>query len=245
MKFVFIRELQDLFRDSRFWIFLGIILVITVCSGIVSSFNFQSQNSRNGDLRRAYESELDDACRKSLLRVAFTEHLALRNTSPTLFLSGDVSGSYPNHAYVYIPRLYFGNMDSYYPRKAIKSPVSFLPFIRYDLLFIVEVLFSFMMIMIVYNSICKEKETGTLALLLSNSLSRTSVLLGKIAAYSCIAFISLLLAVTVQLLTVLLLGIIPFSLADLPQTGLFLLTSFLYLLFWIVLSICVSASSGK
>jgi ABC-type transport system involved in multi-copper enzyme maturation permease subunit len=245
MKFVFIRELQDLFKDNRFWIFLSLILVITVCSGVVSSFNFQSQNRQNGFLRQTYESQLEEACRRSLLSVSFTDHLALRNTSPLMFLSGDVSSHYPNHAYVYIPRLFFGGKDSYYPQNAVKSPVSFLPFIRYDLLFIVEILFSFMMIMIVYNSISKEKETKTLTLLLSNSLSRMSVLLGKILAYSCIALFSLLLAVTVQLLVVLLLGAIPFSFTDLPQIGIFLLVSMLYLLFWIVLSVCVSASCRK
>ena len=245
MKFVFIRELQDLFRDNRFWIFLSIIVIITIYSGLVSSFNYESQNRQNGLLRKTYETELENACNRSLQSVSFMEHLALRNTNSLMFLSGDVSGNYPNHAYVNIPKLYFGNMDSYYPQKAVKSAVSLLPFIRYDLLFIVEILFSFMIIMIAYNSISKEKETKTLSLILSNSISRSSVLLGKISAYASIAFFSLLLAVIVQLLAVLLLRTIPFSFAALPQISIFLLVSFLYLLFWIVLSICISASCRK
>ena len=245
MKYIFIRELQDLFKDNRFWIFLSIIIVITVCSGLVSSFNYQSQNRQNELLRQHYETNLEDACKHSLQYVSYIDHLALRNTNPLLFLSGDVSANYPNHAYVNIPRLYFGNKDSYYPQKSVKSAVSLLPFIRYDLLFIVEILFSFMMIMIVYNSVCKEKETKTLSLMLSNSISRTSVLLGKISAYAGIAFFSLLLAVIVQLLVVLLLRTIPFSFAALPPIGIFLLMSFLYLLFWIVLSICISAGCKK
>jgi len=245
MKFIFIRELQDLFKDNRFWLFLCIIIVITVCSGVVSSLNYQSLNRQNGLLRQSYENNLDNACNRSLQNVAFIDHLALRNTNSLIFLSGDVSANYPNHAYVEIPRIFFGNEDSYYPQKAVKSAVSFLSFIRYDLLFIVEILFSFMIIMITYNSICKEKETKTLSLVLSNSISRTSVLMGKIAAYSCIAIFSLLLAVIVQLLVVVLLGIIPLSFADFQHIGIFLLVSFLYLLFWIVLSIFISACCSK
>jgi ABC-type transport system involved in multi-copper enzyme maturation permease subunit len=245
MKFIFIRELQDLFKDNRFWIFLSIIIIITICSGIVSSFKYESQNSQNGLLRQNYETNLENASKRSLQSITYVEHLALKNINSLMFLSGDISSNYPNHAYVYIPRIYFGNTDSYYPQKSVKSTISLLPFIHYDLLFIVEILFSFMMLMIVYNSISKEKETKTLSLLLSNSISRTTVLLGKISAYSCIAFFSLLLTIATQLLVILLLHSIPFSFAELPQIGIFLLVSFLYLLFWIVLSICISATCQK
>jgi ABC-type transport system involved in multi-copper enzyme maturation permease subunit len=245
MKFVFIKELQDLFKDNRFWVFLGVIIAVTVCSGIISSFNYRSQNDQNGFLRQSYGSELEKVCGQSLQNVAFTDHLALKNTSPVMFLSGDISSNYPNHAYIYIPRIFFGQKDSYYPQKTISSAISLLPFIRYDLMFIVEILFSFMMLMIAYNSICKEKESQTLSLMLSNSISRTSVLAGKISAYSCLAFISLLLAVVIQLLVVMVFHTIPFSLSELPQIGIFLLLSFLYLLFWIVLSICISSSVKK
>ena len=245
MKYIFIRELQDLLKDNRIWIFLLVILLITICSGIVSSLNFRSINSQNQFLIQNYENNLEEGCKASLGNVSFTDHLALRQINPNMFLTGDITSSYPNYTYVEIAMSFFGSGDLHIPQKTNSSSISSLPFIRYDLLFIVEVLFSFMVIIIAYNSLSKEKEKKTLSLILSNSISRTSILIGKILAYSVISMISLVLAVIIQLLVIFSLQIIPVDTSIILSTGYFLLISFLYLFFWIVLSICISASVKK
>jgi ABC-type transport system involved in multi-copper enzyme maturation permease subunit len=242
MKYIFIRELQDLLKDNRIWIFLFVILLITVCSGIVSSLNFRSINNQNQFLIQNYESNMEESCKESLQNISFTDHLALRPIDPDMFLTGDITSRYPNYTYVEIAMSFFGSETLHIPQKTINSSISSLPFIRYDLLFIVEVLFSFMIMIIAYNSISKEKESKTLSLLLSNNISRTSVLTGKMLAYSVIAIISLVIAVIIQLLVILFMHIIPVDISILSSIGYFLLLSFLYLFFWIVLSICISAS---
>jgi ABC-type transport system involved in multi-copper enzyme maturation permease subunit len=245
MRYIFIRELQDLFKDNRIWVFLLVILLITICSGIVSSLNFWSINSQNQYLLQNYENDLEEACRESLQEVSYMDHMALRPVNPNIFLTGDIASRYPNHTYVEIAMSFFGSGTLHIPQKAISSGISSLPFIRYDLLFIVEVLFSFMIMIIAYNSISKEKENKTLSLILSNRISRTSILTGKMLAYSVIAAVSLLLAVIIQLLVIFFMHIIPIDISIISSIGYFLLLSFLYLFFWIVLSICISASVKK
>ena len=245
MKYIFLRELQDLLKDNRIWIFLLVILLITVCSGIVSSLNFRSINSQNQLLLQDYENNLEEGCKESLQDVSFMDHLALRQLNPDMFLTGDITSRYPNHMYVEIAMTFFGSGTLHIPQKAIGSGISLLPFIRYDLLFIVEILFSFMIMMIAYNSISKEKESKTLSLILSNHISRTSILTGKISAYAVIAMVSLVLAVIVQLLVIFFMHIIPVNISIISSIGYFLFVSFLYLFFWIILSICISASVKK
>ena len=244
MKYTFIRELQDLLKDNRVWIFLLVILVITICSGIVSSFNFRSINSQNQFLTQNYESALEKNCKQSLQRVSFMDHLALRQINPNMFLTGDIASHYPNYTYVELAMSFFGS-GLHFPQRTTANSISSLSFIRYDLLYVVEVLFSFMIIIIAYNSISKEKESKTLSLILSNNISRTSILIGKISAYSVIVMISLALVVIIQLLIIISLHIIPVNISIIPSIGYFLLLSFLYLFFWIVLSICISASVNK
>jgi ABC-type transport system involved in multi-copper enzyme maturation permease subunit len=244
MKHIFIRELQELFKDNRLWIFFIVILLITVCSGIVSSLNYKSVNSQNQFLIQSYEADMESES-NSLQGVVFTDHLALRPIDSNTFLTGDITSNYPNHIYVELPVAFFGSRSIHLPQKTVSSKISSLPFIRYDLLFIVEVLFSFMMIILVYNSISKEKEDNTLSLILSNSISRTAVLTGKILAYSSVALFSLLLAALVQLLVVIFMRIIPIDASIFPQLISFLILSFLYLFFWIILSVCISTSAKK
>jgi ABC-type transport system involved in multi-copper enzyme maturation permease subunit len=245
MKYIFIKELQDLLKDNRIWIFLLIILLITVCSGIISSLNFRSVNSQNQFLIQNYENELEENSKESLQAVSFTDHLALRPVNTDMFLTGDITHRYPNHTHIEIAMSFFGSQTLHIPQKAINNSISSLPFIRYDLLFVVEVLFSFMIVIIACNSISKERENKTLALILSNNISRTSILTGKISAYSVIAMVSLVLAVIVQLLVIFSLHIIPIDVSIISSTGYFILFSFLYLFFWIVLSVCISASIKK
>lgn len=245
MKYIFIRELQDLLKDNRFWIFLIIILLITICSGIVSSLNYRSMNSENRFIMQNYELAMQEACNESLQEVSFTDHLALRPIDATMFLTGDVTSRYPNHTYVELAMSLFGSGSLHIPQKTIDNSISPVPFIRYDLLFIVEVLFSFMIMILAYNCISKEKENKTLSLILSNGISRTAVLTGKMLAYSVISIVALLLAVSVQLLVILVLQIIPVNASVFPQIGFFLLLSIFYLFFWLVLSICISVSVRK
>jgi len=245
MKYIFIRELQDLLKDNRVWIFLLVIIVITVCSGIVSSLNFRSINSQNQFLIQNYENDLEKNCKESLQNVSFMDHLALRQINPNMFLTGGISSQYPNYTYVELAMSFFGSRTFHFPQRTTSSSISSLPFIRYDLLYVVEVLLSFMIIIIAYNSISKEKENKTLSLVLSNNISRTSILIGKILAYSVIAMISLALVVIIQLLVIIAMHIIPIDISIISSIGYFLLLSFLYLFFWIVLSLCISASVNK
>ncbi len=245
MKHIFFRELISLLKDNRFIIFLVIMFILSAVNGRVSSYNFQSLQESNQVLRENYERQIEQRSKRSLQGVAMMEHLALEEVSPSLFLAGDQHSVYPNHKYVQIPTIYFGNLNSYYPKRSVDFNVFSLPFLRYDMLFLVEVILSFMIIILAYNSVSKEREDRTMALLLSNSISRTTIILGKIAAYTLVSFIALLLSLITQLLTIYLIGYIPVDASIYANLALFAGISVLYILLWVVITVCVSCASRK
>lgn len=245
MKYIFLRELQSLVKDRRLFIFAGVILILAIFSGIVSSYDYQSLGEVNQTLEKLYDENLEWACNTSFNEAATADFLMLEKEDPALFLAGSQSSRYPNHSYLQIYSFLFGSPNLYYPQRPLDADIAPLPFLRYDMLFLAEVIFSFMVIMLTYNAISQEKEDQTLALVLSNRISRTAVLLGKIGAYGVIILGTLLSAMLVQLLTVLAVGIIPVGSSIIPKLGWFLAFSFLYLMFWTVLSMCLSAALHK
>ena len=97
----------------------------------------------------------------------------------------------------------------------------------------IGVLMSFFTILFTFDAIAGERMRGTLSLILSNTVSRGQVLLGKYLGAFVTVFLPLVMGVLVNLLVVLLIGGIPFDGSDwlciLGMVGLFaLLVSIFY-----------------
>ena len=91
----------------------------------------------------------------------------------------------------------------------------------------IGVLMSFFAILFTFDAIAGERMRGTLSLIMSNTVSRGQVLLGKYLGAFVTVFLSLVMGVLVNLLVVLLIGGIPFDGSDwlciLGMVGLFAL----------------------
>ncbi len=192
MKVVFIKELQSLIKDVRLFLFLAIVATVSIISGIISSFQYETIRSENDFLQQQYETKLRERCGQSLHHTCiWLDHLAVQKTTNDLFIAGSESINYPNYAEIDINNLYFGNPDVYYPKKSLSTDISSLKFIRFDMSFLVEVIFSFLVLLLVYNVISREKESGTLRLVLANHIPRHEILFGKIAACTLVVAVTL------------------------------------------------------
>ena len=94
---------------------------------------------------------------------------------------------------------------------------------------------SFFAILFTFDAIAGERSRGTLSLIMSNTVSRGQVLLGKYLGVFVTVFLPLVMGVLVNLLVVLLIGSIPFDGSDwlciLGMVGLFalLISIFIFL----------------
>jgi len=110
-----------------------------------------------------------------------------------------------------------------------------------DLTFIVTILLSLIALLFSYDSICGEKEDGTLKLMLSNKLSRARIILGKIIGGTLTLIIPFLLSLTIGLLIIQFNPRISWSEANWRAFGLILLGSILYFSFFYCLGVFISS----
>jgi ABC-type transport system involved in multi-copper enzyme maturation permease subunit len=110
-----------------------------------------------------------------------------------------------------------------------------------DDLFIIQVVLSFLAILLTFNAVCGEKEIGTLRLSLSNPVSRDTILFGKYMSCMVIMIFPLLIGFIIQLLLLFLSPSIMLTLAQTIKVLVIGLVSMLYLSLFILLGITVSS----
>jgi ABC-type transport system involved in multi-copper enzyme maturation permease subunit len=110
-----------------------------------------------------------------------------------------------------------------------------------DFTFIVTILLSLIALLFSYDSLSGEKEDGTLKLMLSNRLSRSKIILGKIIGGTLTLLIPFLLSLIIGFLVILLNPRVLWKGADWGAFGLILLGSILYFTFFYCLGIFISS----
>jgi len=247
---IILHEISSMVRDLRFFVFAGITSALLLVGAFISSNSYQRAKAHRDTIIRSYEQGLADKCRKYSLEAACFDigHVAVKRLNPLMFLVDGGWRDYPDMSVVMMNnQKFFGHYSKeyYYPKRSFVSDVRYFQFVRWDMCFIVQVLFSLMVVVLCYNTISREKELGTLRLVLSNSIPRYKVILGKILAAFSVVEIALAFGIVLELLAVLMLGKIPVGISLLPRIAFFFLVSSGYVLLWILISTFVSCSFPK
>jgi ABC-type transport system involved in multi-copper enzyme maturation permease subunit len=110
-----------------------------------------------------------------------------------------------------------------------------------DLVFIVTILLSLIALLFSYDSISGEKEDGTLKLMLSNKLSRSKMILGKIIGGSLTLLIPFVFSLLIGLLIILLNPKVNWKGADWGAFALIFLASIIYFTLFYCLGVFISS----
>ena len=117
---------------------------------------------------------------------------------------------------------------------------------RIDWIFIIKIVFSLFAIIFTFDTICSEREQGTLTLIFANAISRSSVLLGKYPGACSTLMIPLMLGVVINLLIILIVGAVTgtvsLQLAHFLRIGLLVLTSIIYISMFVLLGLLISTA---
>ncbi|MBD3241773.1 MAG: ABC transporter permease subunit, partial [Chitinivibrionales bacterium] len=124
------------------------------------------------------------------------------------------------------------------PRK-LHAP-SFQFHISFDLVTVVAVICSLLCLALVFDSVCAEREQGTLRVLMSGPVPRDTVMLAKIIAGWIVIALPLLMAWLVSLVYATAVGRVPFSADDAGRIAWMVVLSLLYAGFY--LGVGLSAS---
>ena len=230
---IVLKEIREHLFNLRFLL----TLVLIMCMMIVCGFVFVGKYHQNLiDFRENINqnnSQLSKASAR-LCDVAFQEQqLQIKASAMELISEGGLKQ---------LPNTF--RMDTFQISlpEMIKRSNTLLPdFADVDWAFIISIILSFFALLLVYDAVSGEKVKGTLRLVQSNAISRTSVIVGKYLGAMTALSLPLLISSLVSLLIVFLYGRISFSLIQISQIGLFFMAALLYLSTFISIGLLISA----
>ena len=251
------REILDNLTRFRFALTLGLVMILMVMNAVifVSSQYPRRIAEYSEDTNQAVESLKKKSSNLGELAVKGPGYL-YKSPSPLTFIAmgedanlpkrveGTSSGGYgigmttPDFRFNYS---WSANWWLQYPQETSRKNDSLPNFTELDWAFIIGLVMSFMAILFTYDAISGERETGTLSLLMSNSVSRATVLLSK--------FIGAFLSITVPLIIGILLNLLIVNASDLVsldagewgRVGIIVVISSLYLSIFLWLGLFISS----
>jgi len=145
----------------------------------------------------------------------------------------------------YLPNSFrFSVFSMYIPQVRSRGNFDLGRFSDMDLVFIISLILSFIALIFTYDTICGEKEAGTLRLILAASIHRHKILLGKYIGVMLTLGIPLLLGLLINLLIVISSRDVIISSGDWLKIFTIVLLSLLYLSIFVLLGMFVSSRTA-
>jgi len=229
------KEILQNLLSLRFIFSLLLIVSLFASSGFVfvAGHRAQSDNywKKTNDNLSGFREQADQ-----LYKLAFHEHEIWRKPKPLTFCVGGHEKSLPNC---------FGT-DVFDAVWRVKGRHNFLlhHFGDLDWVFIISLPLSFLALFLTYDSICGEKEAGTLRLILSRPIPRSKVLLGKYIGTMVTIGMPLFVGLLVNLIIIYSSGVIELHANDWLKMSVIVLLSILYLSIFVLLGIFISGRSA-
>jgi ABC-type transport system involved in multi-copper enzyme maturation permease subunit len=213
-----------------------ILYLLALCLFLLSAFIYASryeedlttQDQRMRDLQRAYGSVRNP---DELAGSTFEINMP---ASPLRFLVDNNLEDIPTARDV-------GAHTAFLPETAGRQRTQLLVLWDIDLAFLVSVVFTFLAVVVTFDSICGEKEQGTLRLMMANSVPRYKVVLSKIIASFLALGLPLLVGMLIACLILNLAGVVAFGGDQILIAFAFFLFSLLLLLFFTTLGTLISS----
>lgn len=248
------REILDHLMSLRFALSLGAITSLLVLGTLIFVSGDYKQKLAEYSLNNAWvNDQIRESCQQ-LNELAMRGPIALyKRPSPLAFCAADQEDALPMHIAAEIPSNMWrsgGNSSYRYsiPWRLQYIPDSYqedsmLPGVgALDWSYIIGLVTSFVAILLTFDAISGERENGTLALVLSNPVSRVGVLAGKFLGAFIVILIPMLIGILLSVLIVSLSGVVSLHGADWTRIGLMVAFSFIYISLFIGLGLAVSSS---
>lgn len=239
MRHIFRRELLDQFTSFKFLAGLILALVLFGVNGAVFSLHYGNDVVEYRQVQQRWEQQLAE--RKKLDDLPNQVFEVLKTPLKSAFLASGGQDRLPN-AYRFTMNVW-GDMPS--THRGFSQNAFIESFQALDWSFLVGTAFSLLALVFVYDSVSGEKAAGTLKLLQTYNLSRSSILFGKLLANLATLLVMLLAGMLLSLLLLLLGGQIELGASDWARVGLFTLLSAFYLTLFLCLGLLLSTVTHR
>jgi len=220
---VILRELRHCFLSLRFSLAF-LITVLVFCFGTIAFMkNYTSRVTEYTKYQNELENDAKKTAQKNFTQLAVKKQDYILKPRSDTFVSGSRENFIPNSiqysAY---------NVFGFESRAGSSNPYLNLNQ-ELEWSFIVSIILSFTVLMLSYDSISGEKEAHTLALSLTNPVSRVIFLFGKYLATVITSMVILVAGVCLSLIMLLVFGAATISMATMGEVLGFLILSGVFL----------------
>ncbi|MFQ6042110.1 MAG: ABC transporter permease subunit [Candidatus Poribacteria bacterium] len=249
------REIYDHFTSLRFALTIGLITLLMALNALIFVSSDYKQRLLEYSQNIAWVADKVRASCQHLNELATQGPVGFyKRPSPLAFCANDQEdalpiriqaqgglgsnswGGPPERSYRYRPpwKLEY-RQDNYQKNSMLQT------FTALDWSFIIGVVMSFIAILFTFDAISGERERGTLALTLSNSVPRGVILLAKFLGAFIVIAVPMLMGMLLSLLIVTLSGVVSLSGNDWARIGLMAVLSFIYISMFIGLGLAISS----
>ena len=227
------KEILENLLSLRFMLSLILIVSLFAVSGFVFVNKYSQQSQDYWKKTNKNLSSLSEHTNK-LYELAFYQQEIYRKPKLLTLCAEGFEKSLPNY-------FKFDIFTMKLPEVKGRSNFTLPHFSDINWVFIISMIFSFMALIFTYDSICGERESGTLRLMLAGSISRHKILLGKYVGVIFTLGTPLLIGLLVNLIIVASSGIIEFSYDNWLKILTIILLSLLYLSAFVLLGMFISS----
>ena len=223
---------------------LRFLLGLIICTGLVCLNTWglvQSYTHRLGDYRRAVDANTNEVRNiQTYSQISYSRSPSAEKKPPLLsILNEGLEGRLGNsvkvsHVVVPVKTTQHGSDNPY-----------LVVFPRTDLTLVFQIVISLLAFLFSYDAIAGERQSGTLALVLSNAVPRGKLLFGKYLGGILGLAIPLVVSLLVALLFVFLSPNVVISASDWVRIGIFCLVSLIYMSVFFTLGMLFSTWVGR
>ena len=227
------KEVLENLLSLRFMLSLLLVIFLFAASGFVFVNKYKQQADDYWKETNKNLSALSEQA-KQLYKLALYEQEIYRKPTPLSLCAEGFEKSLPNC-------FRFDTFAIGLPEIKGQSNFMLPHFSDIDWVFIISLIFSFVALVFTYNSICGEKEAGTLRLMLAGSIPRYKVLIAKYFGVMLTIGIPLFIGLLVSLIIVITSNVTVFSRLDWLKIVTIVFLSFLYLSLFVLLGMFISS----
>ena len=251
------REILDNLTRFRFALTLTLVMVLMVMNAVifVSSQYPRRIAEHSQDTKDAIASLKEKSSNLSELAVKGPGYLYKLPSPLTFIATGEdtnlpkrvegasnagygIGSTTPDYSFRYS---WSENWRLQYPQDTSRKNDSLPNFTELDWTFIIGLVMSFMAILFTYDAVSGERETGTLSLLMSNSVSRATVLLGKFTGAFLTILLPLFIGILLNLITISASGLVSLNGSEWARVGIIVVISAIYISIFLWLGLFISS----
>jgi len=231
------KEIRDLLATQKMIFSAIIIILVMAVNGFVFNINFNKKLAKFNEIENNTSAEMRNQG-KSLFNLLFYQQKLIKPPSNLAFISEAEEKMLPNGMWIN----YFENGQPVFFKE---QNIFFSRFNSIDWSFILIYLISFISIAFSYNAFSGEKVKGTLKLVLSNTISKGTLIIGKLIGIFLCIFIPFLIGAILNSIIVELNPNIMLHSVDYALIILFLIAAIIFIMFNILLGFIISTLTSK